>query len=108
MLSRYLDPKNDLAFKKVFGTEKHKRIPMDFLNAVFDLQGDKRIIDLEFLNPRQSPEIDARKESIVDLLVQDQRGVKYIVEMQVAKIEGFEKRAQYYAAKTYCAHFGKG
>jgi predicted transposase/invertase (TIGR01784 family) len=28
--------------------------------------------------------------------------------MQVAKIEGFEKRAQYYAAKTYCSHFGEG
>ncbi len=108
MLSRYLDPKNDLAFKKIFGTEKHKRIPIDFLNAVFGLKGDKRIVDLEFLNPRQTPEIDARKESIVDLLVQDQRGTKVIVEMQVAKIEGFEKRAQYYAAKTYCAHFGKG
>lgn len=108
MISKYLDPKNDLSFKKIFGTEKHKRIPIDFLNAVFNLQGVERIIDLEFLNSVQPPEIEARKESIVDLLVQDQRGVKYIVEMQVAKIEGFEKRAQYYAAKTYCAHFGRG
>ena len=108
MSTRYLDPKNDLAFKKVFGAEKHKRIPMDFLNAVFHLENEDTIIDLEFLNPKQAPEIDARKESIVDLLVQDQKGTKYIIEMQVAKVEGFEKRAQYYAAKTYCAHFGKG
>jgi predicted transposase/invertase (TIGR01784 family) len=108
MSSRYLDPKNDLAFKKVFGAEKHKRIPMDFLNAVFHFKGEDTIIDLEFLNPKQAPEIDARKESIVDLLVKDQKGTKYIIEMQVAKVEGFEKRAQYYAAKTYCAHFGKG
>ncbi len=41
MLSRYLDPKNDLAFKKIFGAEKHKRIPIDFLNAVFGLKGTK-------------------------------------------------------------------
>src|ERR1700733_1007349 len=108
MSTRYLDPKNDLAFKKVFGAEKHKRIHMDFLNAVFHLENEDTIIDLEFLNPKQAPEIDARKESIVDLLVQDQKGTKYIIEMQVAKVEGFEKRAQYYAAKTYCAHFGKG
>ena len=108
MSTRYLDPKNDLAFKKIFGTEKHKRIPIDFLNAVLGLEEEKRIADLEFLNPKQTPEIDARKESIVDLLVQDQRGVKYIVEMQVAKVKGFEKRAQFYAAKTYCAHFGPG
>jgi predicted transposase/invertase (TIGR01784 family) len=28
--------------------------------------------------------------------------------MQVAKTEGFEKRAQFYAAKTYCSHFNVG
>lgn len=42
------------------------------------------------------------------MLVRDQRGIKYIVEMQVAKVEEFEKRAQFYATKTYCAHFGIG
>lgn len=108
MYTRYLDPKNDVAFRKVFGEEKHKRIPIDFLNAVLGLEGDTKIVDLEFLNLKQTPEIDARKESIVDVMVRDQQGIKYIVEMQVAKMEGFEKRAQYYAAKTYCAHFGKG
>jgi predicted transposase/invertase (TIGR01784 family) len=108
MLSRYLDPKNDLAFKKIFGAEQHKNIPMDFLNAVFNLESDRRIIDLEFLDIRQAPKIEARKESLVDVLVKDGRGIKYIIEMQIAKIEGFEKRAQYYAAKTYCSHFGVG
>ena len=108
MTTRYLNPKNDLAFAKVFGTEKHKEIPIDFLNAALCLEGEDTIIDLEFLNLRQTPEIDARKESLVDMLVKDQRGTRYIVEMQVAKVEGFEKRAQYYAAKTYCAHFNEG
>ena len=108
MFSRYLDPKNDLAFKKIFGQERHKRIPIAFLNAVFNLKGPDEITDLEFLNAVQPPEIAARKESIVDVLVRDQKGSRYIVEMQVAKIEGFEKRAQFYAAKTYCSHFNSG
>jgi predicted transposase/invertase (TIGR01784 family) len=108
MISKYLDPKNDYAFKKIFGEEKHKRIPIAFLNAVFNLKGKNRIIDLEFLNPIQPPEVAARKESIVDLLVRNQGGTKYIVEMQVSKVEGFEKRAQFYAAKTYCSHFKAG
>jgi len=51
MIHRYLDPKNDLAFTKVFGSEKHKQIPINFLNAVFNLSGDDLIIDLEFLFP---------------------------------------------------------
>ena len=108
MISKYLDPKNDLAFKKIFGEEKHKQIPISFLNAVFGLKGDDTIIDLEFLNGIQSPDIQARKESTVDVLVKDQKGTKYIIEMQVAKVKGFEKRAQYYAAKTYCTHFKAG
>ncbi len=60
------------------------------------------------MNSVQSPEIEARKESIVDVLFRDQRGTKYVVEMQVAKVPGFEKRAQFYAAKTYCTHFTAG
>jgi len=108
MYKKYLNPKNDLAFKKIFGEEKHKTLPISFINAVLELEGESKIIDLEFLNPKQPPEIAARKESIVDVLVKDQSGVKYIVEMQVAKVKGFEKRAQYYASKTYCAHFGEG
>ncbi|NGX60965.1 MAG: hypothetical protein K940chlam9_00440 [Chlamydiae bacterium] len=108
MFKRYLDPKNDLAFKKIFGSEKHKEIPIDFLNASLCLEGEDQIEDLEFLNTVQPPEVEARKESIVDVLVRDQKGNRYIVEMQVAKIQGFEKRAQYYAAKTYCAHFNSG
>lgn len=105
---RYLDPKNDVAFKKIFGQEKHKEIPIAFLNAVFCLKEQDRIIDLEFINVEQPPEIEARKESIVDVLVRDQKGDKYIIEMQVAKVANFEKRAQFYAAKTYCSHFNAG
>ena len=38
------------------------------------------------LESPEAPEIEARKESIVDVLVKDQKGAMYIVEMQVAKI----------------------
>lgn len=108
MFSKYLDPKNDLAFKKIFGEEKHKNIPISFLNAVLHLQGEDQILDLEFINTIQPPAIQSQKESVVDVLVKDQRGNRYIVEMQVSKTPGFEKRAQYYAAKTYSSHLCEG
>ncbi|MFN8486848.1 MAG: PD-(D/E)XK nuclease family transposase [Caldilineaceae bacterium] len=38
-------PQNDVAFKKIFGSEEHKEILISFLNAVLDLQGDKEIAD---------------------------------------------------------------
>ena len=42
-----------------------------------------------------------KKESIIDVRCQDQEDAQYIVGMQVAESAGFEKWAQYYAAKAY-------
>jgi predicted transposase/invertase (TIGR01784 family) len=101
MLSKFLDPKNDVAFRKIFGTEKNKDILIHFLNDVIDFGGKARIKDVTFIKTIQDPEIKANKTSIVDILCTDQKKNRYIVEMQVAKEKGFEKRAQYYASKAY-------
>lgn len=100
-LSKYLDPKNDIAFKKIFGTEKNKDILIHFLNDILGFSQENQINEIQFLCPFQTPEIAAKKQSIVDVLCTDKKGVKYIIEMQVARSRGFEKRAQYYAAKVY-------
>jgi len=100
-LSKYLDPKNDIAFRKIFGTEKNKDILLHFLNDILSFTEDSKIVEIEFLSPIQNPEIAIKKQSIVDILCRDKKGVTYIIEMQVAKTKGFEKRAQYYAAKAY-------
>ena len=47
----FVNPKNDIAFKKIFGNEKKKEILISFLNAVLDLKGVKEIQTLEILNP---------------------------------------------------------
>jgi predicted transposase/invertase (TIGR01784 family) len=100
-LSKFLDPKNDFAFKKIFGTERNKDILIHFLNDMLGFEPGAQICTLSFLKPIQDPEVAAKKQSIVDVLCVDEKGSQYIVEMQVAKIKGFEKRAQYYAAKAY-------
>jgi len=106
---KYLNPRNDIAFKKIFGTEKNKDILIHFLNDVIVTPGDRSLIkDVTLLNPMQHPEIASKKQSIVDVLCEDANGIKYIVEMQVAKVAGFEKRAQYYAAKAYASQPARG
>ena len=105
---RYLDPKNDIAFKKIFGTEKNKDILIHFLNDILVKQGSNTIKEVSFLNPVQNPEIALKKQSIIDVLCKDDKGSMFIVEMQVAKIRGFEKRAQYYAAKAYSGQIKEG
>ena len=101
MLTKFLDPKNDFAFRQVFGQEKNKDILIHFLNDVLDHTHVGQIVEVYFLERTCDPEIAAKKQSIVDIRCRDQGGREYIIEMQVAKQPGFEKRAQYYAAKAY-------
>lgn len=108
MFSKFLDPKNDYAFKKIFGTDKHKNILIHFLNDIIEFPGRKKILTVTFLNTSQNPEIVDKKESIIDVLCFDETGAQYIVEMQVAHARGFAKRAQYYAAKAYSSQMNKG
>ncbi|MFP3025099.1 MAG: Rpn family recombination-promoting nuclease/putative transposase, partial [Wolbachia sp.] len=70
--------------------------------------GKSTIKDIEFLSTIQDPDIASKKQSIVDVLCRDENGLQVIVEMQVAKTKGFEKRAQYYAAKAYSRQADKG
>ena len=107
-ISKFLDPKNDVAFKKVFGSEKHKDILIHFINDVLELKDNDQIDEVEFLSTIQDAEIASKKQSIVDVLCRDKNGVQIIVEMQVAPTKGFEKRAQYYAAKAYSRQLNKG
>jgi predicted transposase/invertase (TIGR01784 family) len=108
MLSKFLDPKNDIAFKKIFGTKKNKDILIHFLNDMIVFKEGKPIVDVTFLKTIQDPEAMAKKTSIVDILCEDQDKNSYVVEMQVAQHQGFEKRAQYYAAKAYTSQMERG
>ncbi|MFP3015097.1 MAG: Rpn family recombination-promoting nuclease/putative transposase [Wolbachia sp.] len=105
-LSKFLDPKFDLSFKRVFGTEKNKNILIHFLNDILGFTGVNTIQDVEFLSTIMNPEIASDKQSIVDVLCKDSYGNRYIAEMQLARDKGFEKRAQLYAAKAYSRQSG--
>ena len=102
-MDRLLDPKNDWAFKQVFGEEKHKEILLKFLNDMLDkhvLHGDL-IKDIQFLKVELDPEITALRQSIVDVLCKTQDGMHFIVEMQRASDSSFIQRAVEYASRVY-------
>jgi predicted transposase/invertase (TIGR01784 family) len=101
--SKFLDPKNEYAFKRIFDTDKNKEILIHFLNDFLSFHIGAPIEEVTFLNPLLEPETAAQKQSIVDT-----KGAKYIVEMQVARTKGFEKRAQFYAAKVYAGQMRSG
>lgn len=106
--NKLLDPKNDMAFKKVFGSKKNKDILIPFLNDMLEFKEKKPIVDVTFLETLQDPKIAVQKTSIVDVLCKDECGNTCIVEMQVAMDKHFGKRAQFYAAKAYTSQMRKG
>ena len=85
----FLDPQNDVAFRKIFGSKEHKNLLISFLNEILEKKSKNRIQDVKFLSPYQKPEVAARKESILDVLCTDEKGVQYIVEMQVGNNDHF-------------------
>jgi predicted transposase/invertase (TIGR01784 family) len=71
-------------------------------------KGKDKIKTVSFLKTTQDPEIAVKKQSLIDVLCKDETGRQYIVEMQVVRTQGFEKRALYYAAKAYSRQLNQG
>jgi len=105
MSSRYLDPTNDVAFKKVFSD---KEILKDFLNGVLHLENASQIIDLEYMPKEEIPDIGQGKRSIFDIKVTDQEGNKYIIEMQNRPEPNFLSRVQLYASHGFASQATRG
>jgi len=98
---KFADPKNDMAFKKIFGDEHHKEVLISFLNAILDFQDEQTIVEVTLVNPYQVPKIEALKETILDIKATNQKGEQFIVEMQKNDQGDFAKRSLYYTAKAY-------
>lgn len=105
---RFVDVKNDVAFRKIFGNENKKVILISILNAVLGLEGQDRVRDVTLLNPYQLPRLVGEKSSIIDVKATDEKGATFIVEMQVAEPAGFDKRVLYYTSKDYAGQINSG
>ena len=99
MARKYLDPKSDLTFKKVFG--EHKNLMISFLNALLPLDEGKQVESIEYLPPEMVPDNPDKKNSIVDVRCEETGGRKFIVEMQLNWTTAFKERVLFNAAKAY-------
>lgn len=106
-MAKYLNPKADLTFKKVFG--EHPDLVMSFLNAMlpFD-KAEEEITWIEYLNPEMVPVNPFRKDSIVDVRCRDKAGRQFIVEMQMMWTSAYKQRVLFNASKAYVSQLGRG
>ena len=102
---RYLDPKADLTFKKIFG--EHKDLLISLLNALLPLADDEQIESVEYLSPELVPETYVGKNSIVDVRCRDVKGRQFIVEMQMLWTEAFKQRVLFNASKAFVRQLDK-
>lgn len=103
---KYLDPKADLTFKRVFG--EHPDLVMSLLNALLPLTAGQEITDIEYLPSEMVPENPLRKNSIVDVRCKDKEGRQFIVEMQMIWSPEFKQRVLFNASKAYVRQMNVG
>ncbi|MBQ3656925.1 MAG: Rpn family recombination-promoting nuclease/putative transposase [Bacteroidales bacterium] len=105
-MSKYLNPKVDLTFKKVFG--EHANLVKSLLNALLPLPEGMTIEKVEYLTSENVPENPAKKYSIVDVRCTDNYGRGFIVEMQNYWNNEFFSRTLFNAASMYSKQLAKG
>ena len=102
-MARYLDPKNDLVFKRIFGDHPHLLI--SFLNAILPLETE--IETVEYLSPEMTPDTPTKKNSIVDVRCVDSRKRTFIVEMQMYWNSTVMNRMVFNTSKAYVRQLDK-
>ncbi len=105
-MSKYLNPKADLTFKKVFG--EHKNLVMSLLNSLLPLPNDMQITSIEYLSGENHQGNTDKKYSIVDVKCTDNFGRTFVVEMQNYWTTAFFSRTLYNAVLTYSNQLKKG
>ena len=105
-MARYLDPKNDLTFKRIFA--EHPKLLIKFLNAVMPFESGREIEKIEYLPAEMIPDNPTRKYSIVDVRCVDNEKRQFIVEMQMYWDGAFTNRLIFNAGKAYVRQLGRG
>jgi predicted transposase/invertase (TIGR01784 family) len=101
----YLDPKNDLTFKRVFG--EHKHLCISLINSRMPFENP--IVSIEYQTGELIPELaNVLRNTIVDVRCTDSVGRQFIVEMQMYWTESFKNRVLLNASKAYVNQSGKG
>ena len=96
LTDRYINFFTDYGFKRLFGEEPNKELLKDFLSELLkEEQG--HIVDLTYLKDENLGNTSLDRRAIFDLYCENEKGEKFIVELQKAKQNFFKDRSVYYA-----------
>ncbi|MEZ4884171.1 MAG: Rpn family recombination-promoting nuclease/putative transposase [Chitinophagales bacterium] len=96
MSSIFINPFTDFGFKKLFGEEVNKDLLIDFLNELIPVE-KHTIVDLTYLRNEHLSNHEDDRRAVYDLYCENEKGEKFIVEIQRAKQKFFRDRSIYYS-----------
>jgi predicted transposase/invertase (TIGR01784 family) len=105
-MDRYINPFTDFGFKKIFGEEANKDLLIDFLNELLTERG--RISEISYLKNENLGGNTADRNAIFDLYCRNEKGERFIVELQKAKQKYFKDRSLYYSTFAIQEQADKG
>ncbi len=95
-VERYINPFTDYGFKKLFGEEINKDLLLDFLNEL--LKEEQGVIkNITYLKTEHLGASEVDRKAIFDLYCENEKGEKFIVELQKTKQNFFKDRTLYYS-----------
>ncbi|WP_395476434.1 Rpn family recombination-promoting nuclease/putative transposase [Rickettsia endosymbiont of Pantilius tunicatus] len=101
-----INPRVDLAFKKIFGVEENKDLLISLVNSI--VGKEDQIVEVTLLNPYNPKNFKADKLSVLDIKAQSESGKMFNVEIQVTDEADYDQRALYYWAKMYTQQLKEG
>lgn len=93
---KYINPFTDYGFKRLFGEEPNKDLLLDFLNELLKKEQGK-ITDLQYLKNENLSTTELNRKAVFDLYCTNEKGEKFIVELQKTKQKFFKDRTVYYS-----------
>ena len=102
-----INPRVDIAFKKIFGVEENKDILISLLNSI--ISEEDQVDEIELLNPYNERNFKKDKLSVLDIKARNKHTkTHFLIEMQLAEEMNYHKRGLYSWARVYSNQLGSG
>jgi predicted transposase/invertase (TIGR01784 family) len=95
MKAKYINPFTDFGFKKIFGEEENKDLLVDFIQTLMPEKSN--ITTINYLKTEKLGRANTERKAIFDLYCENDKGEKFIVELQRAEQDYFKERSIYYS-----------
>jgi predicted transposase/invertase (TIGR01784 family) len=101
-----INPRVDIAFKKLFGVEENKDLLISLINSI--VGKEDQVADVTLLNPYNLQNFRKDKLSILDVKARGLDGKMFNIEIQISDEGDYSKRALYYWARLYVEQLKNG